>query len=220
MSKSVRAGPNQMRRPFRRRCRRRTPITNPGLSGRPIGSINSEHAPEDSANRGKIHWTVQRSLVALDLPDALLVTHPSQPLWSEIGVWLYVRKCSRTRRLLAATPTTNDEREAARRGRKCVRDCSVGGSRLPAGQLLGPPWRPLQLVVRSKAFELSRIAVSPGRPVQPQAATTGVCKLSHVHRPGHVGVAMTEEERDLIPSGRRCSVSDPPPPTRRRRPIR
>jgi len=32
---------------------------------------------------------------------------------------------------------------------------------------LRSPWRALQLVVGSNAFELSRIAVSPGRPVQP-----------------------------------------------------
>lgn len=42
--------------------------------------------------RGKIHWVVQRSLVALNLlPDTVLVAHPSRTLWEEIGVWIDVR---------------------------------------------------------------------------------------------------------------------------------
>jgi hypothetical protein len=42
-------------------------------------------------SRGKIHWTVQRSLVALGLPDALVAAHPSRTLWAEVGVWYDVR---------------------------------------------------------------------------------------------------------------------------------
>jgi hypothetical protein len=42
-------------------------------------------------SQGKIHWTVQRSLVALDLPDVLVAAHPSRTLWEEVGVWYDVR---------------------------------------------------------------------------------------------------------------------------------
>lgn len=42
-------------------------------------------------SRGKVHWTVQRSLVALDLPDTLVVAHPSRTLWADVGVWVDVR---------------------------------------------------------------------------------------------------------------------------------
>jgi len=42
-------------------------------------------------SRGKAYWTVQQSLLALELPDALLLAHPSRTLWAEVGVWVDVR---------------------------------------------------------------------------------------------------------------------------------
>jgi hypothetical protein len=42
-------------------------------------------------SRGKVHWTVQCSLVALGLPDALVVPRPSRTLWEDVGVWADVR---------------------------------------------------------------------------------------------------------------------------------
>jgi hypothetical protein len=45
---------------------------------------------------------------------------------------------------------------------------------------------------------LQQVAVLRGHPGPTHAAATGVCELSHVHHSGNVGVAMTEEERDLV----------------------
>jgi hypothetical protein len=42
-------------------------------------------------SRGKLHWTVQRSLVALGLPDVLVAAHPTRTLWAEVGVWYDIR---------------------------------------------------------------------------------------------------------------------------------
>jgi hypothetical protein len=51
------------------------------------------------------------------------------------------------------------------------------------------------------------------------AATARVCELSHIHRPSHVGVAMTEEKRDLVDAfaGQEGSARDRVPEAMHRR---
>jgi hypothetical protein len=57
---------------------------------------------------------------------------------------------------------------------------------------------------------LQQIAVRREHSRRAHAATTRVRKLSNAHRPGHVGVAMAEEERDLVNAlaGQQSSARD------------
>ena len=60
------------------------------------------------------------------------------------------------------------------------------------------------------ALLLQQVGVLCEHPRPAQAPTASVCELSQVDRPCHVGVAMTEEKRDLVNALARqeCSACD------------
>jgi hypothetical protein len=67
---------------------RGVPITD--RDGRAL--VDREGRPATTKDtRGRTYWTVQRALVALDLPDAVVVAHASRTLWADVGVWVDVR---------------------------------------------------------------------------------------------------------------------------------
>jgi hypothetical protein len=54
--------------------------------------LDRERRPATTKDsRGKSYWTVQHALMVLDLPDTAVVAHPSQTLWTDVGVWVDVR---------------------------------------------------------------------------------------------------------------------------------